>query len=196
MFRSHLGLSYEPQLLYRKNLLCPDSNPVLNAPGAGKYASMSSFSSWLPNREKNNPNWRYPAGSYAITYWTLVRKLAGNNSSNFKLSTLGYAPAYKMNRLRRPAKSIIFCDGTSAKANQYRHPYGLEVNIWDSRCEDEWTGNNVAFRHKNRAQLAFLDGHAAGIGNRDMYGIANAYYSLTEFDFALDFFYNPLGQPN
>ncbi len=176
-FRSYFSMKDNPELLFREGILCPESNAVLSAPGQSKYASSASCSSWLPNREKINPGWRYPAGSYAMPYWTL-----------YSLDSTAYssgATAYAMSRLRRPSTSVVFCDGTTYKVNEYTLLTGKAK--WDAECEMAFA-NKVAYRHQQKANLAYFDGHVEGsVSWKDKSTVVKD--GKTEYYFALREFY-------
>lgn len=183
MFRSYFSAQKNPELLFKSGQLCPESNAVSTAPGESKLGVSAGYSSWLPNREKSNPGWRYPAGSYGMPYWSLVRSEGADNYSTYM--SLSYSPAYAIAKMRRPSSSIVFCDATMLRVNEYILPDGKVY--WDNECE-LYLGNKVAFRHTQKANLSFFDGHVESVGIMDKRNTVKP--GASAFTYAIDYFYN------
>ena len=108
----------------------------------------------------------------------------GNNNYSTYMS-LSYSPAYIMPKLRRPSSSVVFCDATMLRVNEYILPYGK--TFWDNECE-LYTGNKVAFRHSQSANLFYFDGHGESVRCTDKRSTMKT--GVSEFTYVLDYFYD------
>ncbi len=86
--------------------------------------------------------------------------------------------AYKVSRLKRPARSVAFIDGTDwAVFGSRANPSG---NYWlIGEAPSPASANNIAFRHNslNAANVAFMDGHVETMNWRELDAERDLYFS-------------------